>query len=59
MEIFGLWVCYFRLVAGSTGSDDSSHNLLPAVLDHIPLATLYPEQGRPVLLHCHLSDPLQ
>lgn len=50
---------YFRLAAGSTGSDDPSNNLLPVVFDLIPVATLHPEQGRTILLHCCLSDPLQ
>lgn len=54
-----LLVCYCRLAAGSTGSNDSSDNLLPAVFDLIHVATLHPEQGRPILLHCCLSDPSQ
>lgn len=56
---FGLPVCYFRLAAGGTGSDDSSNNLLPAFFDLIRVATLHPEQGRTILLCCCLSDPLQ
>lgn len=57
--MFGLPVCYFRLAAGSTGPDDPSNNLLPAVFDLIRVATLHPEQGRTILLHSCLSDPLQ
>lgn len=57
--IFGLLICYFRLAAGSTGSDDPRYNLLSVVFDLIPVATLHLEQGRTILLHCYLSDHLQ